>query len=51
MRAAAKDIVDILSNHSAITPLMVVPSSAIDLPLESLVWEDANQISYNNSPD
>ena len=34
------------------TPLMLaVPSSAIDLPLKILVWEDANQkvwISYNS---
>jgi uncharacterized protein (DUF302 family) len=44
----------IFGNPKAGTPLMLAaPSSAIDLPLKILVWEDAQQkvwISYNN-PD
>ena len=42
----------IFGNPKAGTPLMLnAPSSAIDLPLKILVWEDANQrvwISYNS---
>jgi len=42
----------IFGNPQAGTPLMLAaPSSAIDLPLKILVWEDANQkvwISYNS---
>ena len=42
----------IFGNPKGGTPLMLAaPSSAIDLPLKILVWEDANQkvwISYNN---
>src|ERR1700722_7483480 len=44
----------IFGNPKAGTPLMLAaPSSAIDLPLKILVWEDAQRkvwISYNN-PD
>ena len=44
----------IFGNPQAGTPLMLAsPSSAIDLPLKILVWEDANQkvwISYNSVP-
>jgi uncharacterized protein (DUF302 family)/uncharacterized membrane protein YidH (DUF202 family) len=43
----------IFGNPKAGTPLMLAsPSSAIDLPLKALVWEDANAqvwISYNSS--
>jgi uncharacterized protein (DUF302 family) len=42
----------IFGNPKAGTPLMLAaPSSAIDLPLKLLVWEDANRkvwISYNS---
>lgn len=42
----------IFGNPKGGTPLMLAaPSSAIDLPLKILVWEDANQkvwISYNS---
>jgi uncharacterized protein (DUF302 family) len=42
----------IFGNPKAGTPLMLAaPSSAIDLPLKILVWEDANRkvwISYNS---
>jgi uncharacterized protein (DUF302 family) len=42
----------IFGNPKAGTPLMLAaPSSAIDLPLKILVWEDANQrvwISHNS---
>ncbi len=41
----------IFGNPKAGTPLMIAsPSSAIDLPLKILVWEDANgkvRVSYN----
>jgi uncharacterized protein (DUF302 family) len=44
----------IFGNPKAGTPLMLAaPSSAIDLPLKILVWEDASQrvwISYNSRP-
>jgi len=42
----------IFGNATAGTPLMqAAPSSAIDLPLKILVWEDANEkvwLSYNS---
>lgn len=42
----------IFGNPQGGTPLMLAaPSSAIDLPLKILIWEDANQkvwISYNS---
>ncbi len=44
----------IFGNPKGGTPLMLAaPSSAIDLPLKILVWEDANEkvwISYNSLP-